>query len=283
MEKIKVLAVDDSPFSLEMIKGALNTDDIEVIGVADSGKKAIEWYQDHLPDVVTMDMTMPDMDGLACSREILSLDSQAKIIMLSSMRDESLIARGKVIGIKAFVQKPIKKDELILYIRRVFRGSEINERQETYLSQFIAALKENLQDMAGLNPELEVVRNPDDGYPSQGIAVFLGITGNDRGKVIFDVSHETGSAITRKLLNRDEVSEEDILYAMGEISNIIGGNAVSRINNLFKDGELRVSPPGILSGEKMNLFNPKLNVALINAQTEIGLFAVSVGFVGEVE
>lgn len=283
MNKIKVMAVDDSPFSLEMLKNALCADDIEVCGLADGGKTAIAMYAKLQPDIVTMDMTMPDMDGLACSRELLNMDPQARIIMISSMRDEALIARGKIIGISAFGQKPFKRDQLLSLVRRVYAGARIDERQETYLAQFVQSVKENLLEMAGLVCELDVVRNHMDGIESGGMAVVIGITGNDKGKIVVDMSPETAHKITARILCTDEVTENQVINGLIEISNIICGNAVSRINNLFPGTEMRVTPPGILFGEKMHLFNPKLNISMVRVKTELGSIAISVGFTGEVQ
>ena len=104
MDTIRVLLVDDSPFMLEMLKAALNIPGIEVCGTANNGQSAIDIYPILKPNLVTMDITMPDMDGLICSENILGIDDQARIIIISSMLDEALQKRGQAIGVKAFIQ-----------------------------------------------------------------------------------------------------------------------------------------------------------------------------------
>ena len=107
MGKLRVLVVDDSPFSQMVVKQALPADIFEICGVAETGREGVAMYRTLQPDAVTMDVNMPDMDGLTCSRKILDFDPEARILLLSSMRDEALVAQGKMIGISIFLQKPV--------------------------------------------------------------------------------------------------------------------------------------------------------------------------------
>jgi len=118
--KIKVLIVDDSPFIHKAITRALSDDIYEICGIAKNGKEGVELYSQLKPDVVTMDITMPVMDGLDSSKQILALDPKARIIMLSAMGDETLMEQAKSIGVKLFLQKPFKSEELVLTVRKIY-------------------------------------------------------------------------------------------------------------------------------------------------------------------
>jgi len=123
MEKIKILVVDDSPFIHKAVTRAVNTtEEYEICGIAKNGKEGVEQYATLKPDLVTMDITMPIMDGLEAAQMIIGQDPAAKIVMLSAMGDEELMAKAKEIGIKSFIQKPFKNDEFIGIMQVAFKG-----------------------------------------------------------------------------------------------------------------------------------------------------------------
>jgi len=121
--KIRVLIVDDSPFIHKAITRALNTEDYEICGIGANGRQGADLYAKEKPDVVTMDITMPILDGLGAAREIVKGDPRARIIMLSAMGDEELMKSAREIGIRIFLQKPFKADELIKAIAQVMGGN----------------------------------------------------------------------------------------------------------------------------------------------------------------
>jgi len=111
--------VDDSPFIHKAIQRALPEEGYEICGIAKNGKEGVELYFSLKPDVVTMDITMPIMDGLEAAREILKRDQQARLIMLSAMGDDELLAEAKTIGIRSFLQKPFKSPDLLEALQTV--------------------------------------------------------------------------------------------------------------------------------------------------------------------
>ncbi|MEW6574603.1 MAG: response regulator [Bacillota bacterium] len=119
MRKIKVLIVDDSPLVHKLIAKALPGDSFEVCGLAKNGREGLELYGDLHPDVVTMDITMPVMDGLTAAQEILARDGRARIIMLTSRGDKESVEKAKALGIDAFIQKPFAPDQLLKTIQRL--------------------------------------------------------------------------------------------------------------------------------------------------------------------
>jgi len=112
-DSLKVLVIDDSPFILKAVKRAIEPHGFEVVGYAENGKLGVEMYEEHIPDIITLDMTMPVMDGLETASHLFKKNPNAKIIMLSAMGDETLIQNAKSIGIKHFLSKPFKPDKLL--------------------------------------------------------------------------------------------------------------------------------------------------------------------------
>ncbi|MGH4125784.1 MAG: response regulator [Clostridium sp.] len=115
----KVLIVDDAAFMRMMIKDILEKNGFEVIGEANNGLKAVELYKVEKPDVVTMDITMPDMDGIEAVKAIKLIDPTAKIIMCSAMGQQSMVMDAIRAGAKDFIVKPFQADRVLEAIKKV--------------------------------------------------------------------------------------------------------------------------------------------------------------------
>ena len=115
----KVLIVDDAAFMRMMIKDILQKNGIEVVGEASNGIEAVNLYKKERPDVVTMDITMPDMDGIEAVKEIKVFDPSAKIIMCSAMGQQSMVMDAIKSGAKDFIVKPFQADRVLEAIRKV--------------------------------------------------------------------------------------------------------------------------------------------------------------------
>ena len=109
----RVLIVDDAAFMRVSIKNMLSKHNYEIVGEAENGKVAVVKYQELNPDIVTMDITMPEMDGLEGLKEILSVDPTANIIMVSAMGQESMVREAVLSGAKGFIVKPFKEDAIL--------------------------------------------------------------------------------------------------------------------------------------------------------------------------
>jgi two-component system chemotaxis response regulator CheY len=107
------MIVDDSPAIHLIIEKAAKANGYEVCAHAKNGDEAVKQFELSMPDVVTMDITMPIKDGLAASKDILAKYPSAKILMLSAMGDEELINEAKSIGISRFMRKPFKGEDII--------------------------------------------------------------------------------------------------------------------------------------------------------------------------
>src|SRR5689334_13481978 len=106
----KVLIVDDAGFMRNALKLVLEKNGYEICGEAEDGKLAIEKYFELKPDVVTMDITMPEKTGIEALKEIMQKDPSAKIIMVSALGQESFVREAVLYGAKGFIVKPFKED-----------------------------------------------------------------------------------------------------------------------------------------------------------------------------
>ena len=158
MEKVKIMIVDDSRVSRVMLANELNRTNFEVVAQAKNAAEAVELYSEHHPSLVTMDMNLPDADGLECSRRIYEIDPEAKIVMISAMKDAALMARGREIGISAFLQKPVTTNELIDTLMALCQTEvgKVAVLRESYAKQFVKALSQGIFRIAGLNSEVSL-------------------------------------------------------------------------------------------------------------------------------
>ena len=115
----RVLVCDDAIFMRTMISDILAGAGYEVVGEAETGLQAIERYRDLKPDLVTMDIVMPDMGGIDAVREIVKEDANAKILMCSAMGQQALVVEAIQAGAKDFVVKPFQPSRVLEAVQRV--------------------------------------------------------------------------------------------------------------------------------------------------------------------
>ncbi len=114
----KVLIVDDAAFMRMMIKDILVKNGFDVVGEAENGAQAVEKYKETSPDLVTMDITMPEMDGITALKEIKQIDASARIIMCSAMGQQSMVIDAIQAGAKDFIVKPFQADRVLEAINK---------------------------------------------------------------------------------------------------------------------------------------------------------------------
>jgi two-component system chemotaxis response regulator CheY len=114
-----VLVCDDAIFMRTMISDILTQAGYEVVGEAETGSQAVERYQHLRPDLVTMDIVMPDMGGIEAVREIMKFDPAAKILMCSAMGQQALVIEAIQAGAKDFVVKPFQPSRVLEAVQRV--------------------------------------------------------------------------------------------------------------------------------------------------------------------
>ena len=109
----KVLIVDDAAFMRMMLKDILTKNGYEVAGEAENGKVAVSMYQELKPDVTTMDITMPEMDGISAVKEIKKANPGAKIVMVSAMGQQAMVIEAIQAGAADFIVKPFQPDRVL--------------------------------------------------------------------------------------------------------------------------------------------------------------------------
>lgn len=114
-----VLVVDDAAFMRMSIKKVLERHGFEVVGEAENGLVGVAKYQELRPDLVTMDITMPEMTGIEALKNIRQQDPNAKVVMVSAMGQEGLVREAILSGAKSFIVKPYKEDFIVSTLNSV--------------------------------------------------------------------------------------------------------------------------------------------------------------------
>ena len=115
----RVLVVDDAAFMRISIKNTLTRNGFEVVGEAESGAIAVEKYKELSPDLVIMDITMPEVDGIQAVKEIKKIDKNAMVIMCSAMGQQAMVIESIQAGAKDFIVKPFQADRVVDAVKRV--------------------------------------------------------------------------------------------------------------------------------------------------------------------
>lgn len=115
----KILICDDAAFMRMMIKDILTKNGYEVAGEAENGQKAVEKYNETKPDLVLMDITMPEMDGIQALKAIKGNDPSASVIMCSAMGQQAMVIEAIQSGAKDFIVKPFQAERVIEAVKKV--------------------------------------------------------------------------------------------------------------------------------------------------------------------
>lgn len=116
---IRALIADDTQFMRANLKMIFERNGIQVVGEADSGSQVVRLYEQLKPDIVTMDITMPNLDGIEATRQILKKDPKAKIIIVSALGQEEFVREAILAGAKNFIVKPFQETKIIEVIEKV--------------------------------------------------------------------------------------------------------------------------------------------------------------------
>jgi two-component system, chemotaxis family, chemotaxis protein CheY len=115
----RILVVDDAAFMRRMVIDVLQGGGHEVIGEAANGNEALQRYQELRPDVMTLDITMPEKDGLTALKELIAIDPGAKVVMCSALAQESKVLEAVKAGAKDFIAKPFQAQRVLTAIEKV--------------------------------------------------------------------------------------------------------------------------------------------------------------------
>ncbi len=113
-----ILIVDDAAFMRMMVKDILVKNGFQVLGEAENGAKAIEKYKELSPDLVIMDITMPEVDGIQAVKEIKKINPNAKIVMCSAMGQQAMVIESIQSGAKDFIVKPFQADRVLEAVKK---------------------------------------------------------------------------------------------------------------------------------------------------------------------
>jgi two-component system chemotaxis response regulator CheY len=117
--KVSVLAVDDSKTMLAMMSAYLKGSNFELVATANTGAEALQKYKEHKPQLVLLDVVMPEVTGIDTLEQILGNDTGACVVMISSVGTEATVRDCLKKGAKSFVQKPIQKDGMLATLKSV--------------------------------------------------------------------------------------------------------------------------------------------------------------------
>ena len=181
-EKIRVLIVDDVSETRENVRKLLQFEsDVEVVGVARTGKEAIQISSDLQPDVVLMDINMPDMDGITATEAIRAKQPAVQVVILSVQGDQNYMRRAMLAGARDFLTKPPMGDELISAIRRAGAMAQ-SERSKSAQIAAVAPIAGNMGSMLGYGApkgKIVTIYSPKGGTGCTTLAVNLALTLNN--------------------------------------------------------------------------------------------------------
>lgn len=180
-EKIRVLIVDDVSETRENVRKLLQFEsDVEVVGVARTGKEAIQISQDLQPDVVLMDINMPDMDGISATEAIRAKQPAVQVVILSVQGDQNYMRRAMLAGARDFLTKPPMGDELISAIRRAGAMAQSERSKSAQIA--VAPISGNVGAVIGYGApkgKIVTIYSPKGGTGCTTLAVNLALTLNN--------------------------------------------------------------------------------------------------------
>jgi len=180
-EKIRVLIVDDVSETRENVKKLLQFEaDVDVVGIARTGKEAIQVSQELNPDVVLMDINMPDMDGIAATEAIRAKQPAVQVIILSVQSDQNYMRKAMLVGARDFLTKPPMGDELISAIRRAGDMARIEKSKSAQVQAVVASGgPSSTAGFGGPKGKIITVYSPKGGAGCTTLAVNLALTLNN--------------------------------------------------------------------------------------------------------
>jgi len=180
-EKIRVVIVDDVAETRENVKKLLQFEtDVDVVGIARTGKEAIQIAQELSPDVVLMDINMPDMDGIAATEAIRAKQPAVQVVILSVQSDQNYMRKAMLVGARDFLTKPPMGDELISAIRRAGEMARVEKSKSAQVQVMpVAGSISGLAGLRGPKGKIISVYSPKGGVGCTTIAVNLALTLNN--------------------------------------------------------------------------------------------------------
>lgn len=278
-EPIKALVVDDSNFSIKILTTLLQSLKIDIVYSASTIEDAIDLAKQEKPDLITMDITLPDGNGLDCAEKILKILPNSNIVFVSSMKDPEVIDRANRMGITDFIQKPIDPKEFNASIERIYNHSILYEElKNNYEDAFQETLVTYLQRATKSPVKCKTTREHAADLKSLGVSISIGFSGIFKGRMIIDISVETARNIFKTESNLGELEETEVIEYWMESTNVIAGNSASLLNSINRAFSIRVSPPTVFHGYDLNIVLGTSDSVSYYIETSCGNLFVNVGF-----
>lgn len=118
-KQYRVLLVDDSAFVLKQLQQIFVSEQYKVVATAENGEAGVLMYKEHKPDLVTLDITMPKMDGITALTRIMEFDKNAKVVMVSALGKEDMVKKALLAGAKNYITKPLDRKKVLERIKMV--------------------------------------------------------------------------------------------------------------------------------------------------------------------
>lgn len=118
-KQYRILLVDDSAFVVKQLQQIFVSENYKVVGTAENGEEGVSMYKEHKPDLVTLDITMPKMDGITALTKIMEFDKDAKVVMVSALGKEDMVKKALLAGAKNYITKPLDRKKVLERIKMV--------------------------------------------------------------------------------------------------------------------------------------------------------------------
>ncbi|MCL2188866.1 MAG: response regulator [Defluviitaleaceae bacterium] len=283
MNTYEVMIVDDSPFTVTVIKEILERHGHEVVGSAGTLDEVKEMVMDTMPELVTMDMTLPGTDGFECTRAIHAYNPTIKIIAISSMKDDDIVSEAIRHNISAYIQKPINEEELIAAVNATMASGDLFETiEDEFFGIFKEALNDGVKNLTKTALTYKEEEQPDDKFTSEGITCMINVIGKFSGRMMISLSKACATGLAVATLKRELQSDMELSNFMMELANVVSGNAISVLNTIISKRNrsygLRLSPPSVFEGKDVQVFPPEYKTQTIVAESTFGKILLNVGF-----
>jgi len=118
-KQYRILLIDDSAFVVKQLQQIFVSENYKVVGTAENGEEGVLMYKEHKPDLVTLDITMPKMDGITALTKIMEFDKEAKVVMVSALGKEDMVKKALLAGAKNYITKPLDRKKVLERVKMV--------------------------------------------------------------------------------------------------------------------------------------------------------------------
>lgn len=270
MDELRIMIVDDSTFSINIIEEILKNNNFNVVATASNKEEMLEKFKKEKPNFLTMDLTMPEINGFDSIKLLRTINPAFNSIMISSLKDDDLVNEAKKLRINDYLQKPTKEEDLLESIKNIVNREK---NFSLLLEEHTDVFKETFKDAMTELGRLKVTFNNKEVEIREGEASFAaaaGITGNFPGRFTIFLSEESLSSLAKSVLKDDQPSYEQKANLLAEMTNIVAGNACSILNMTGRGYKFRLSSPTVFYAKDLQIFSEKDYSYFFSADSDFG-------------